>query len=777
MAETKYLVNEWFAKNTFHSHDFANVETLLALKEKQGVTISLGLPALNEEATIGNVIDVLKGALADEAPLLDEIVVFDSSSTDRTVEIARERGVPVVNHKDVLPEAGAFRGKGEALWKSLAALKGDIIVWVDTDIRNIHPRFVYGLIGPLLRRPEIVYVKGFYLRPIRVGEVLHPVGGGRVTEILARPYLNLVFPELSAFVQPLSGEYAGRRAALEQVPFATGYGVEVGLLIDLLRKFGLGALAQVDLEQRIHRNQKLDALGRMSFGILQALLVKSRETGRLAGLPRTPDDLHYVSHFGNLTTLKKIEIREEIRPPIVTIQGYHEIRKGAAPAAPPPPPPPEPRTALAIATRRPETLEDVGAADIVVGIPSFNNARTIGHVVRAVTVGLSKYFPDARAVIVNSDGGSTDGTPEIVRSTGTEDLRQILVHHPITEVPRFVSPYLGVPGKGSAFRNVFEIAERLGARACLVVDSDLRSITPEWVDLLLSPVFRQDYDYVCPYYLRHKYDGTITNTIIYPLTRALYGLKIRQPIGGDFGLSGRLAARFLEKDVWQSDVARYGIDIWMTTTAVAERFKICQAFLGAKIHDTKDPGADLSAMLVQVVGSVFGLMRKYTPVWSAVVREEPDRIPLFGFQYEPGAEPIQVNLERMIQAFRLGRQELLPIWGKALHPDNLAALSGLDAESIETFRLPDDLWARIVYDFAVAHRRKAENPEILLKSLTPLYLAKVASLVHETWLSSSRQAENRIESLCGEFWKAKPYLIERWQERETPLPLQEEEVR
>ena len=276
MTETKYLVNEWFARNTFHSHDFENIGTLISLKEKQGVTISLGLPALNEEETIGNVIDVLKGALMNEAPLLDEIVVIDSSSTDRTVEIARERGVPVVNHKDVLPEAGSLRGKGEALWKSLAALKGDIIVWVDTDIRNIHPRFIYGLVGPLLRRPEIMYVKGFYLRPIRVGEVLHPVGGGRVTEILARPYFNLLFPELSAFVQPLSGEYAGRRAALEQVPFATGYGVEVGLLIDLLRRFGLDALAQVDLEQRIHRNQKLEALGRMSFGILQALLVKSR---------------------------------------------------------------------------------------------------------------------------------------------------------------------------------------------------------------------------------------------------------------------------------------------------------------------------------------------------------------------------------------------------------------------------------------------------------------------------------------------------------------------
>ncbi len=757
MAREKYLVNEWFARNTFQSRDFANLKTLLALKEKQGVTISLGLPALNEEETIGRVIDILKGELMDKVPLLDEVAVIDSSSTDRTVEIAKDRGVPVYNHKDLLPSAGTHRGKGEALWKSLAVLKGDLIVWVDADIRNIHPRFVYGLVGPLLRRPDLVYVKGFYLRPIKEGGVLKPVGGGRVTELLARPFFNLCFPELAAFVQPLSGEYAGRRQALEQIPFSVGYGVEVGLLLDLVRRFGVWALGQVDLERRIHRNQKLDALGRMSFGILQTLLRKLQEAEK-AELPEgLARELHIVSHFGNITTLVKQEIREIERPPIVTIPEYHRRHEPATQE-----PEPEIKTPLGISLSRPAEPTDLREADILVGIPSFNNARTIGHVVRAVTLGLSKYFPEARSVIVNSDGGSTDGTQEIVCSMSSEALRQIRVHHPINDIPRFVSPYLGVPGKGSAFRNIFETAARLKVKACVVVDADLRSITPEWIDLLLSPVYRLDYDYVCPYYLRHKYDGTITNTIIYPLTRALYGRKVRQPIGGDFGFSGRLAARFLEKDVWHTDVARYGVDIWMTTTALAERYKICQTFLGAKIHDTKDPGADLAAMLAQVVGSVFSLMEEYAFVWSSVFSEDPDPVPLFGFQYEPGTEPVTIDLERLLRAFRLGREELSPIWEKVLAPEQREEIRVLSAERPETFEFPDALWARVIYDFALGYHRKVENRDLLVRSLTPLYLAKIAAFVHETWLSSTRQAEERVEALCKVFFEEKPYLLERW---------------
>jgi glycosyltransferase involved in cell wall biosynthesis len=402
-------------------------------------------------------------------------------------------------------------------------------------------------------------------------------------------------------------------------------------------------------------------------------------------------------------------------------------------------------------------LEDV---DILVGIPSFNNARTIGHVVRAVEAGLTKYFPGRRSVLVNSDGGSSDGTAEVVREASA-DLDSILLDHRTGGFHKLVTPYHGIPGKGSAFRTVFEIASEVKAKACAVVDSDLRSITPEWIELLVKPVLEEGYDYVSPYYMRHKYDGTITNTIVYPLTRALYGKRIRQPIGGDFGFSGRLASFYLGKNVWESDVARFGIDIWMTTTAIANGFKICQAFLGAKIHDAKDPGADLSAMLHQVVGSVFDLMEEYAGTWRTVRGSEP--VSTFGFAYAVGLEPIKVNLEKMIEKFQLGVRELAPFYRSFLPEDTLAFLRDLASRTDRgTFAYPDAEWVRTILHIALACHRKIVSREHIIKSLTPLYLGKVASFVIETWDSTAEEVERRLEELCLSFEKEKSYLIEKW---------------
>ncbi len=417
-------------------------------------------------------------------------------------------------------------------------------------------------------------------------------------------------------------------------------------------------------------------------------------------------------------------------------------------------------------------ISEIRKADIVVGIPSYNNARTIGHVVRAAQAGLAKYFPQLSGVIINSDGGSKDGTREEVLKASIEDPRLLLLATPLLPVHRLSLPYHGIPGKGSAFRMIFAMARELGARACAVVDADLRSITPEWMDLLLRPVLHAGYDFVAPYYHRHKYDGTITNSIVYPLTRALYGLRVRQPIGGDFGISARLLARYLQRDDWETDVARYGIDIWMTTIAIAEGYQVCQSFLGAKLHDAKDPAADLSAMLQQVVGSVFTLMREYERVWRAVRGSRP--VDLFGFRFDVGLDPIPVNLERMRRALLTGYRELREIWAMALDAETLRDLATLcrraEAEPRD-WRFPDDLWVRTVLEFACAHRRLPVERGHLLRSLTPLYLGRVASFVLETEHMISAEVEERIEQLCLAFEAAKPYLVARWDSAVgTPVP-------
>ena len=323
---TSVLVDKWFAENTFNSQEFEDLACLVVSKEAQNLTISLGLPALNEAATVGNVIKVMQETLMREFPLLDEIVLIDSGSSDHTVKIAQDLGAPVYQQHEILPEYGALRGKGEALWKSLYVLKGDLIAWVDTDIVNIHPRFVYGILGPLLRRSTIQYVKGFYRRPLKVGDTLQAGGGGRVTELVARPLINLFYPELSGIVQPLSGEYAGRRAALEQIPFYAGYGVETGLLLALLERYGISGIAQVDLRRRIHHNQSLEALSRMAFAIIQVFIDHLEQRQRVELLSEINRTMKIIRHEMDSYKLEEYAISDQRRPPMITLPEYQAKR-------------------------------------------------------------------------------------------------------------------------------------------------------------------------------------------------------------------------------------------------------------------------------------------------------------------------------------------------------------------------------------------------------------------------------------------------------------------
>ena len=384
-------------------------------------------------------------------------------------------------------------------------------------------------------------------------------------------------------------------------------------------------------------------------------------------------------------------------------------------------------------------------ADIVVGIPSFRNAATIGHVTEAAAEGLRRNFPTMRAVIVNADGGSEDGTRDRVRASADG-------------MPIVTGRYQGRSGKGSAFRAIFEAVSLLGARACAVVDSDLRSITPEWIARLAGPVIRGEADYVTPLYARHKHDGTITNTIAYPLTRALYGARVRQPIGGEFGFGANLARIYLDEPVWETDVAKFGIDIFMTTTALARGVRVAQAFLGAKIHDPKDPGADLGPMFTQVVGTLLTLARKNVDVWRPVTGSR--EVPVIGEIAPVEPEAVNASVRVLVEKFKAGAADQDEAWDEILS-DNTRDIARKAAETGNASAIGGRFWAKAVYEIVAAAKTR-EDTEALAGALLPLYFGRVAALIGEMQGLDQAGAERVVEQQALAFEQTKPYLLERW---------------
>jgi glycosyltransferase involved in cell wall biosynthesis len=461
-----------------------------------------------------------------------------------------------------------------------------------------------------------------------------------------------------------------------------------------------------------------------------------------------------------------------------------------------------PASALTPAIR--DQIARLERADIMVGIPSFKNAATIGYVVRAAQAGLVQYFADLRPVLVNSDAGSPDGTQRVVVETEPPDyVEQILLVRPTNRLERVSLTYPeidGTGGKGAALRTIFEIAAALEVQALVVVDSDLRSIVPEWIELLAGPILKGGYDFVAPLYARYKYDGTITNTVTYPLTRALYGHRIRQPIGGDFGVSGDLVRHYLTLDDWTDDISKFGIDIWMTTSALAGGFAVCQTRLGAKVHDPKDPGADLGPMFRQVVGTILRLAVRYADNWLPI-RGSHD-VPAYGFERLIDPPPLEVNTLRLLTEFHQGSLTMVDSWRAMLAESNLETvlvlareagkladaartklgLAGGDAsttgvstlemaEAVSAFHFPDDLWARIIYDLVITARSDEPPLEQLVAALVPIYFGRVGSFIIENRHQTTEQAEDRVERQAREFELVKPYLVERWQTAEAAMPV------
>lgn len=406
-------------------------------------------------------------------------------------------------------------------------------------------------------------------------------------------------------------------------------------------------------------------------------------------------------------------------------------------------------------------LTAVGEVDILVGVPTFNNRGTIEQVVNAIQLGLVKYFPRARVVLINPDGGSQDGTPEIVRNSSIQDFRTMLSPSPLRTIHRISTPCGGVDGRGIALRTLLAAADLLRAKACAVVSPDLESITPEWIEGLIRPVYKEEFDLVTPIYHRHKYDGLLVKNIIAPSIRSVYGMKVREPVGGELGFSGRLACHYLEQDVWHEEFVRTHTEIWMTTRAIADGFKLCQSFLGPKIHAQESSGQNLVTAIQDVLGTLFRCMENQESYWLGRT-EAPQATPVFGFEYSSGLEPRRLNRKKMLQMFQNGVNQLLPILESILSTETLGEIRGLSLHDEKHFRFPDELWVKTIYEFAASYHHSVINREHLLQALTPIYRGRIYSVLLQEQRADAEQIEKRLEDLCQVYEKLRPQLVEKW---------------
>jgi glucosylglycerate synthase len=403
-----------------------------------------------------------------------------------------------------------------------------------------------------------------------------------------------------------------------------------------------------------------------------------------------------------------------------------------------------------------EQVQRLGPREFAVGILTYNNAATVRHVAEAAVAGVEKHFPGVSAALINADAGSSDATHE--RLAGL-DLPTVFARHdaPLTE--RSAVPFHGVPGRGAAIRVALTVAQRLGARVLVLLEADVISITDDWIERLAGPVLEHGADLVAATHARHRYDGTITNLVLRPLVRALYGRRLRQPLAGQQALSSRLIEHLLLHPRWNWS-ARDVADLWIDGTAIADGFSVWEAWLGRRTISSQTRTADLPAMMAQTLGAIFTLMDRHEDLWRDVRGSEP--LPAVGEPTLPDVSPGRVDVERMVEGFRLGLRDLTSIWEHILAAETMSEVFGLDGGGPGQFRFPDDLWARVVYDFALGHHYAVVHREHLLRSLVPLYLGRAAAFVNATVRRDAGQTEAAVDAVGAAFEHRKPYLVEHW---------------
>jgi hypothetical protein len=397
-----------------------------------------------------------------------------------------------------------------------------------------------------------------------------------------------------------------------------------------------------------------------------------------------------------------------------------------------------------------------GPRDVVVGLLTYNNAATAGRVAEVAKAGLDRHFRDAAVLVVNADAGSSDGTPELITAAG---LPTMCVHHaaPVTE--RASVPFHGVPGRNAALRALFEAAQQVNARVVVLLEADVTSVTEEWISRLAVPVWEDKADLVLPVHARHRFDGTMTTLLLAPLVRALYGRRLHQPFGTALALSGRLVEHLLSHPGW-SWTSRDLTDVWIAGTAIADAYSLCEAWLGPRRVESRTRTTDLPDMVAQTLGGVLGVMEHQGELWRDVRGSEP--VPPVGEFALPTTEARPVSADRMVSAFRLGLRDLAPFWEHVLTSDTLGDLLALDVADTARFRFPDDLWARIIYEFCLGHHYAVVHRDHLLRSLVPLYLGRTAAFVLAAEPRDAAGTEALLEAVGAAFERQKPLLVEGW---------------
>lgn len=408
-------------------------------------------------------------------------------------------------------------------------------------------------------------------------------------------------------------------------------------------------------------------------------------------------------------------------------------------------------------------LINVGEVDILVGLPTHNNAKTIGSIVSAIQSGILQGFPRERAVIINADGGSRDGTPELVTGKSIDDVRPTSNLHALRTLHTISTRYASSPASGVALRTILAAAELLRAKACVVMSPDSTNLEPEQLSRLLRPIYRDGFDLVTPTYRRNKFDGLLMTNLLYPMIRALYGLRIREAYTTEFGFSGRLGSQFLGQNGWSDGSGDTGAELRFALAGITGRYRICQSFLGEKEH-VERRAADLVPALRQTVGSLFSALGSEFPVWSTVVGSQP--VPTTGSEQELLLEPMRVNRKRLREMFSTGVSELESVFRSILSPSTLAELQRIARLEDADFQYPAELWVRTVYEFTASYQKSVISRDHIIQALAPLFRGRVFTFLTENRSASASEVENNIESLCLEFERLKPYLLQMWKSRE-----------